>query len=97
MNPVWVAGEVLAFEGKFNNYITSKGLQKQEGMIFRHLLRLILLLGEFEALTPPETDEATWQSDLKNIRDRVASCCHEVDPSSTDKILEQAKETDQVG
>ena len=34
---VWAAGEVLEFN-HFNKYITSRGLQKQEGVIFRHLL-----------------------------------------------------------
>ncbi|MBC7240280.1 MAG: helicase, partial [Chloroflexi bacterium] len=47
ITPVWAAGEILEFGGDFNKYITSKSLQKQEGIIFRHLLRLILLLGEF--------------------------------------------------
>jgi superfamily II DNA/RNA helicase len=52
--PVWAAGEVLEFGGNFNKYITSRGLQKQEGVIFRHLLRLILLLKEFQQFTPPD-------------------------------------------
>ena len=43
---VWAAGELLEYGGDFNKFITSKGLQKQEGVIFRHLLRLILLIGE---------------------------------------------------
>ena len=45
--PVWAAGEVLQFGGDFNKYVTSKQPQKQEGMVFRHLLRLILLIAEF--------------------------------------------------
>src|SRR4029079_1570946 len=52
--PAWAAGEVLEFGGNFNKYITSRGLQKQEGVIFRHLLRLILLLKEFQQFTPPD-------------------------------------------
>ena len=51
--PVWAAGEILEFNGDFNKYITSKGMQKQEGVIFRHLLRLILLIAEFQQLCPP--------------------------------------------
>lgn len=87
VNPVWVAGELLEFGGDFNKYITSKGLQKQEGMIFRHVLRMILLLGEFIELTPPESDEATWRAEITSIRDRLTACCRSVDPSSTDKML----------
>jgi hypothetical protein len=45
---------VLEFGGNFNKYITSRGLQKQEGVIFRHLLRLILLVKEFQQFTPPD-------------------------------------------
>ena len=46
-SPVWAAGELLQFSGDFNKYVTSKALQKQEGVIFRHVLRLILLVEEF--------------------------------------------------
>ncbi len=87
VNPVWVVGELLQFGGDFNKYITSKGFQKQEGMIFRHVLRMILLLGEFMELTPPESDGATWQSEIGSIRDRLTECCRHIDPSSTDKVL----------
>ena len=51
--PVWAAGELLEFGGDFNKYVTGKDLQKQEGVIFRHLLRLILLAGELKQLCPP--------------------------------------------
>ena len=39
VHPVWAAGELMEFGGDFNKYVTSKSLQKQEGVIFRHLLR----------------------------------------------------------
>ena len=87
--PVWVAGELLQFEGDFNKYVTSRKLQKQEGIIFRHLLRLILLVGEFMQLTPPETDEDTWRADLISVRDRLTASCRAIDTSSTDKVLDQ--------
>jgi superfamily II DNA/RNA helicase len=88
---VRVAGEVLEFGGQFNKYITSRGLQKQEGVIFRHLLRLILLLKEFQQFTPPDCSAEEWLGDLKEITDRLTDCCHAVDPSSTDKVLEEAE------
>ena len=37
---VWGAGELLHLGGNFNTYITSRDLGRQEGLIFRHLLRL---------------------------------------------------------
>ncbi len=89
--PVWAAGELLEFGGHFNKYITSKQLQKQEGVLFRHLLRLILLLGEFKPLTPADMSPEDWRADLEDISARLADCCRRVDPSSTDKVLEEAE------
>jgi superfamily II DNA/RNA helicase len=89
--PVWCAGELLEFGGDFNKYITSKQLQKQEGVIFRHLLRLILLVGEFKPLTPPDIAEEQWRTDLSDISFALADCCRRVDPSSTDKAVEESE------
>ncbi len=89
--PVWAAGEVLEFGGDFNKYVTSNGLQKQEGVIFRHLLRLILLVREFAQLRPPETTEEEWQADLEDVAQSLTETCHGVDPTSTDKSLEDAR------
>jgi superfamily II DNA/RNA helicase len=95
VSAVWVAGEVLEFGGKFNNYITSKGLQKQEGIIFRHLLRLVLLIDEFAYIVPPDTTEELWQNELGEIASRLEQTCREVDPHSTEKVLtESRKESD---
>ncbi len=88
--PAWAAGEVLEFNGDFNKYVTARSLQKQEGVIFRHLLRLILLLKEFGQLTPPEVDPQAWQEELRDLADRLTASCRQVDPSSTDKALEDA-------
>jgi superfamily II DNA/RNA helicase len=89
ITPVWVAGEVLEFGGDFNKYITSKGLQKQEGIIFRHLLRLILLLSEFMHVPPPETDPVQWAVDLRQTHDALVACCRRVDLTSVDQVLEE--------
>jgi hypothetical protein len=84
---VWIAGDVLDYGGDFNNFINAKGLQKQEGIIFRHLLRLILLTHEFRQLCPPDLDEAEWQADMEDIAERLTECCRRVDQGSTDKAL----------
>lgn len=89
--PVWAAGELLAFGGNFNSYVTARNLQKQEGVVFRHLLRLILLVGEMTQLSPPETNPDEWRDDLYDIRDRLVDSCRVVDPSSTDKALEESE------
>jgi hypothetical protein len=92
--PVWAAGEVLEFGGQFNKYITARGLQKQEGVIFRHLLRLILLLKEFLPLAPPDSSEEEWRSELESISATLVDCCRGVDATSTDKVLEEVEELD---
>ncbi|MCA9190529.1 MAG: DEAD/DEAH box helicase [Planctomycetales bacterium] len=87
--PVHVAGEVLEFGGQFNKYILAKGLQKQEGVIFRHLLRLILLLDEMASIPPIESTPEDWEDRLDNLIERLTECCRIVDPESTDEALEQ--------
>ena len=89
--PVWAAGELLEFGGDFNKYITSKALQKQEGVIFRHLLRLILLLGEFVQFCPPDTTDDEWRGDLIDVANTLTESCRRVDPTSTEKALERAE------
>ena len=91
-SPVWAAGELLEFGGDFNKYVTSKSLQKQEGMVFRHVLRLILLINEFVQLCPPDTTEDLWRGDLLDVAGRLTESCRQVDPSSTDKALEVVEE-----
>ena len=97
ITPVWAVGEILEFGGHFNKYITSKGLQKQEGILFRHLLRMILMLAEFAQIVPPDTTEDEWRGDLESISERLTECCYEVDPTSTDKAIEQAAEVSAGG
>ena len=87
---VWAAGELLALGGNFNTYVTTRDLTKQEGIIFRHLLRLILLREEFEQLTPPGVEPATWQAELKEIADRLTESCRAVDPTSTEETIKKA-------
>jgi hypothetical protein len=94
--PVWAAGELLEFGGDFQKFVTSKRIQKQEGVLFRHLLRLILLIAEFQQACPPDADPSEWRSELEQIGEQVASCCRRVDPSSTDKALEQAELGDEL-
>ncbi len=96
VTPVWVAPNVLQFEGNFFSYVTSHDLTKHEGLIFRHLLRLILLLGEFSQATPTGMDPAEWQSWLKSVSDRLTLCCKTVDPTSTEQTLTHFADSDFV-
>ncbi len=96
IQPVWAAGEILEYGGDFNKYITSKGLQKQEGIVFRHLLRLILLAAEFTQFSPPDVDEGSWLDDMNEIADRLTETCRTIDPASTDKTLQSIENPDEV-
>ncbi|MCA9075258.1 MAG: DEAD/DEAH box helicase [Planctomycetaceae bacterium] len=93
-SPVWVAGALLEFGGDFHKYVTSRDLAKQEGIIFRHLLRLILLCGEFSQVCPPGMNHSDWQSELNELARRVIESCRAIDPESTDKSLESMQTAD---
>ncbi len=94
--PVWAAGELLRYNGNFNLYVRTRDLVKQEGIIFRHVLRLILLCGEFEQVTPADTNADEWRRDLRDVADRLTASCREVDPASTDEAIEKAHAADVV-
>jgi hypothetical protein len=83
-------GEVLRYGDDFNKLITSKGIVRQEGVIFRHLLRFILLCGEFSQISPPDIDAELWRAELRELSDSITNCCRAVDPESTDKAIEAA-------
>lgn len=62
-------------------------LTKQEGIVFRHCLRLILLCGEFADLEPPHLDPVEWRRDLAELAAILTESCRAVDPASTDETL----------
>jgi len=92
---VWAAGELIQnFGGNFNLYVRTKDLTKQEGIIFRHLLRLILLCEEFAQLTPPDTPAEDWQGFLRDLANRLTDSCRRVDPASTEETIQRAHSAD---
>jgi hypothetical protein len=93
---VWAAGELLRFGGNFNKYVQSRDLVKQEGIVFRHLLRLILLLGEFAHVCPPDAVATDWQAELRDLSEQLTASCRAVDPASTDEMIEKAHAADVV-
>jgi superfamily II DNA/RNA helicase len=93
---VWCANELLRFGGNFNKFVQSRDLVKQEGIVFRHLLRLILLCGEFSQVCPPETNAENWQTELRDLAEQLTRACRAVDPASTDETIELAHAADVV-
>jgi superfamily II DNA/RNA helicase len=84
VQPKWVGGGVLEMDCDFYKFVRNRNLVKQEGLILRHLLRLVILAGEFFAQTE--------DPDYQRISDTATRACHRVDPRYTDRFLEQAEE-----
>ncbi len=97
ITPVWIAGDLFDFGGDFYKYVGGRDLAKQEGLVFRHLLRLALLLGEFSQVTPPELDPRAWREELRDLALRLTESCRAVDPASTDSMIAHAADVDLVG
>ncbi|MEM9646249.1 MAG: helicase, partial [Planctomycetota bacterium] len=87
VRPVWIVGELLEFGGDFNKYVTSRKLQKEEGILFRQCLRMILLLDEMANVPPVETTVEDWEDWLDGLADQLTETCKRIDPQSTDEIL----------
>ncbi len=85
VQPKWIAGGVAQHLGDFYKFVRSRDLIKQEGIILRHLLRLVILAGEFYTLTE--------DPDYQAISDAATAACQRVDPRYTNRFLEQAAET----
>jgi superfamily II DNA/RNA helicase len=89
ITPVWAVGDLLERGGDFDQFVRSRELVKQEGIMFKHLLRMILLCEEFAQLTPKNITPADWQLRLRQISTVLTATCRTVDPQSTDEMLEE--------
>src|SRR5438132_5983924 len=94
--PVWCACELVRFRGNFTKFVQSRDLVKQEGIVFRHLLRLILLCGELAQVVPPETTAEQWQAELRDLAEQWTASCRAVDPTRSDEMIEHAHAADIV-
>ncbi|MDB5324874.1 MAG: putative ATP-dependent helicase, partial [Phycisphaerales bacterium] len=92
VTPVWAIGDMLAYGSDFDKFIRARDLVKQEGIVFKHLLRMILLCNEFAQLTPPEVNADEWRTKLAGFSGILTAACRSVDPQSTDELLEELSE-----
>ena len=92
VTPVWAVGDLLASGGDFDKFVRGRDLTKQEGILFKHFLRMILLCGEFAQVTPRGVEPEAWQARLKSFSDVLTVSCRTVDPQSTDELLEEVVE-----
>src|SRR5690606_6564110 len=91
---VWAVGDLLTnFHGDFHKFIGSRDLAPQEGVVFRHALRMILLCDEFIQLTPAGLLESAWKTRLRGWADQLTKTCREVDARSTDETLAEASKS----
>jgi len=80
MQPKWVAGGLAEFDGDFHKFTRARNLSKNEGLVLRHLLRLVILAGEF-------LERSGNDPDYETIGAQAATVCQGVDPSYTDHFL----------
>ncbi|MDA0589303.1 MAG: DEAD/DEAH box helicase [Planctomycetota bacterium] len=90
---VWAAGSLLEFGGDFNKLVTSKKIARQEGIVFRHVLRVVLLCEEFIQHLP---QESPWHTELIETADALTEACRTVDARSTDQMIESARTADVI-
>ena len=90
---VWAAGSLLEFGGDFNKLVTSKKIARQEGIVFRHVLRVVLLCEEFIQHLPADS---SWHTELIETADALTEACRQVDARSTDQMIESARTPDVI-
>jgi hypothetical protein len=83
VQPKWIAGGAFQMDCEFFKFARSANLIKQEGIVLRHLLRLVILAGEFFVLTD--------DPDYEQIGELSTRCCRRVDPRYTDRFLADAE------
>src|SRR3954449_13298820 len=99
-HPIWCVGELVEFDGNFNKFVTTLDLTKQEGIIFRHVQRMIMLCGEFERACALDVDAGpstfAWRNELHELAAKLTESCRVVDPTSTDQLIAKTGEPDMI-
>ena len=83
VQPKWIAGDALARGCEFFKSVKALNLVKQEGIVLRHLLRLVILAGEFYLRTE--------DPDYQRLGEQTTQVCQRVDQNYTDRFLSEAK------
>ena len=81
----WVAGAVFDYRDDFYQFVRAADLTKNEGLILRHLLRLVILTGEFYNFSGGDPD-------YEAIGERATSVCKSIDARYTDRFLAAERE-----
>jgi superfamily II DNA/RNA helicase len=89
LQPKWVAGGIRELEGDFFKFVRARDLIKNEGLILRHLLRLVILAGEFLAQSDEDPDYA-------RLGEEATRVCQKIDARYTDRFLASDQEARQL-
>ncbi|MHC5539375.1 DEAD/DEAH box helicase, partial [Singulisphaera rosea] len=99
-HPLWCVGELIEFGGNFNKFVTTLDLTKQEGIIFRHIQRMIMLCDEFEracaVIGDADPSILVWRTELHELAAKLTESCRAVDPTSTDQLISRISEPDMI-
>jgi hypothetical protein len=79
VQPKWIAGGTFEAGHDFYKFVHSRDLVKNEGIVLRHLLRLVILAGEFFT----RTSDPQYQA----ISERTTEVCRHVDARYTERFL----------
>jgi superfamily II DNA/RNA helicase len=79
----WIAGDAFARECEFFKSVRALDLIKQEGLVLRHLLRLVILAGEFFV--------RTQDPEYQRLGDLATQTCARVDEQYTQRFLAEAQ------
>lgn len=80
VQPKWIVGGILEHDSDFYKFVRARNLIKNEGLILRHLLRLIILTGEFTILSEGDPE-------YERIGELATQVCKGVDERYTDRFL----------
>ncbi len=83
VQPKWIAGDAFARDCEFFKSVKGLGLMKQEGIVLRHLLRLVILAGEMRTRTE--------DPDYEQMAELATKTCARVDENYTQRFLSEAQ------
>ncbi|MEK6676038.1 MAG: helicase, partial [Planctomycetota bacterium] len=89
VQPKWIAGGVFEVVDDFYKFVRNRDLLKNEGLILRHLLRLVIVTAEFATRSGGDPDYTI-------IGERVTQICQRVDKRYTEHFLAAEKEKHEV-
>ncbi len=79
VQPKWVAGGAFELDSDFYKFVKSRDLTKNEGLVLRHLLRMVILAGEFRTRTE--------DPDYQIMAEKATLACQRVDARYTERFL----------